>query len=489
MPPSPIAEEERRLSSTPGKKDPEDEVCEIVDELRSSTYLNPIVVSFLKERHQKDLFYEVFARQANLIKSRCQSFEDCHVTVYDKVLLCLTNNGNRFDNAAAQEYFCEEYLGISKDGNPVVAERILRHHIILKAILAQGKDFSPNVHPLGYPWPTSHISVLAAYPEGKYGDKYSSETKYGHRGQDVEEAEAEATRKDEVEQKIERLTSVYQKAKSDFEAVPYRDGIAKLNAARFLRDTAENTVIYFRDVIKAGDVHAASSKMKDLIAELEQNCKMAQASVVTLSGGRMRKFDRHDYEIVSRGGGRGSAYRGSSRRGNASNSGRGRYPAGDRGRISKRYKGSTRGDRRRNVEPIAQRSGFSRDYPLSEHRPFGYTRPVDSYQPRNAEEEEEEDEVTSHSHPYPQRRYPEGSDSPSYGYESRGGRRQREEAEYEDKSLRYGRGFGHEWEEEGKKNYGYEHGYERERERERQRERGYGHGSGSGSGSRRQERY
>ena len=143
--------EEPPSSSSPEKKNPEDEVREIVDQLRSSTYLNPIVVNFLKERRQKDLFYEVFARQANLIKSRVQSFDDCHVTVYDKVLLCLTDNGNRFDNAAAQEYFCEEFLGISKDGNAMVAERILRHHVILKAILAQGKDCSPTVRPLGYP--------------------------------------------------------------------------------------------------------------------------------------------------------------------------------------------------------------------------------------------------------------------------------------------------------------------------------------------------
>ncbi|ERF71711.1 hypothetical protein EPUS_05583 [Endocarpon pusillum Z07020] len=446
-------DEELPLSSSPQKRNPEEEVHEIVEQLRTSAYLNPIVVNFLKERRQKDLFYEVIARQANLIKSRSQSFDDGHITVYDKVLLCLTDNGNRFDNAAAQEYFCEEFLGISKDGNPMVAERILRHHVILKAILAQ-----------------------AANPEGQYGDKYSSETKYGQRGQDIGEAEAEGTKKDTIEHKIERLTSVYQKAKSDFEAVPYRDGIAKLNAARFLRDTAENTVMYFRDVTKSGDGHDVSSKMQDLIAELEQTCKMAQASVVTLSGGRKRKFDRHDYEVASRGG-KGTDSRGpSKRRGSASHTGDG----GDRGRISKRKKGSPRPDRRRNVQPIAQRSGFSREYPLSEHRPFGYTRPVDSYQPGK-----EEEKGTSHSHPYPQRRYPEGSASPNRGYEGRG-RKQREEGMSEDPSLRYGRGFGQEWEEEGRKYYGYE----REREREREHGHSYGHGSsGYGGGGGRQERY
>ncbi|KAF7510367.1 hypothetical protein GJ744_006863 [Endocarpon pusillum] len=467
-------DEELPLSSSPQKTHPEEEVGEIVEQLRSSAYLNPIVVDFLKERRQKDLFYEVIARQANLIKSRSQSFADGHVTVYDKVLLCLTDNGNRFDNAAAQEYFCEEFLGISKHGNPMVAERILRHHVILKAILAQ-----------------------AAYPEGQYGDKYSSQTKYGHRGQDIDEAEAEAEgeKKATIEHKIERLTSVYQKAKLDFEAVPYRDGIAKLNAARFLRDTAENTVMYFRDVTKSGDGYGVSSKMQDLIAELEQTCKMAQASVVTLSGGRKRKFDRHDYEVASRGGkvtddrhdyevasrgGKGTDYRHdyevasrggkgtdsrrfSKRRGSASHTGDGRHPGGGRGRISKRYKASPRPDRRRNVEPIAQ--GISQDYPLNEQRPFGYTRPVDSYQPGK------EEKGASHSHPYPQRRYPEGSASPNH-----------------DPSLRYGRGFGQEWEEggEGRTDYGYEHehGYEREHRH------GHGHGSsGYGGASGRQERY
>lgn len=278
-----------------------------------------------------------------------------------------------------------------------------------------------------------------------------------------------------MEHKIERLTSVYQKAKSDFEAVPHRDAIAKLNAARFLRDTAENTVMYFREVTKSGDGRDVSSKMKDLIAELEQTCKIAQASVVTLSGGRKRKFDRHDYEVASQGG-KGTDSRGSpERRGSATQTGGGRHLAGDRGRVSKRYRGSPRPDRRRNVIPIAQRSGFSRDYPLSEHRPFGYTRPVDSYQPGK-----EEKEGTSHSHTYPQRRYPEGSASPNYGYEGRSGRKQREEGKSEDPSLRYGRGFGEEWEEEGKKHYSYG----------REREHGHGHGSGGyGGGSGRQERY
>lgn len=132
------------LSPLSERKDPDDEVRETVHSLLDSTYLNPIVEKFLEDPRQKDLFLEVFARQANLIKSRCQSFDDGHVTVYDKVLLKLTENGNIFDSVAAQEYFCEEFLGISKDGSPFVAEQILQQNVVLKAILAQGKDVFPT---------------------------------------------------------------------------------------------------------------------------------------------------------------------------------------------------------------------------------------------------------------------------------------------------------------------------------------------------------
>lgn len=141
------------FSSSPHdhRKNPDDEVRDIVKSLLGSTYLNPIVGKFLEDPVHRDLFLEVFARHANLIKSRCQSFDDGHVTVYDKVLLGLTDNGNRFDSVAAQEYFCEEFLGISKDGNPIEAEKILEQNLVLKAILAQGKDTPSEARVSGIP--------------------------------------------------------------------------------------------------------------------------------------------------------------------------------------------------------------------------------------------------------------------------------------------------------------------------------------------------
>lgn len=127
-------------SSPHGKKDPDDEVREIVNSLIPSTYLNPAVEKFLQDPGQKQLFLETFARQIDLIKSRNQSFENGHITIYDKVLLRLTDNGNSLGSVAAQEYFCEEYLGLGKNGDPEVAQKILDQNVALKVILARGKD-------------------------------------------------------------------------------------------------------------------------------------------------------------------------------------------------------------------------------------------------------------------------------------------------------------------------------------------------------------
>ena len=126
----------------PGRAGPEDEVHELLQKVSASAYLNPAVREFLKDPVQKTLFLELFARQVNLIKARCQAFEECHVTVFDKVLLKLTENGNNLDWDAAQEFFCEEYLGISRNCGRKQATQIMDQNIVLKAILARGKAWS-----------------------------------------------------------------------------------------------------------------------------------------------------------------------------------------------------------------------------------------------------------------------------------------------------------------------------------------------------------
>jgi len=106
------------------------------------TSLNPTLATFLAEH--KTLFQEILARQIHLIKSRSQAFEDCHITVYDKVLLALTKNGNDLETPAAIEYFCEEYLAINPNGVPAQNQKILQRSVALPLLLSQGKKTFPS---------------------------------------------------------------------------------------------------------------------------------------------------------------------------------------------------------------------------------------------------------------------------------------------------------------------------------------------------------
>lgn len=82
----------------------------LVAQARMVDRLDPCIEAFLTTNRSH--FFLTFARRLDLIKSRSQAFEDCHVTVFDKVLLELTQNGDNLENPPAIHYFCEEFLAI-----------------------------------------------------------------------------------------------------------------------------------------------------------------------------------------------------------------------------------------------------------------------------------------------------------------------------------------------------------------------------------------
>ena len=275
------------------------------------------------------------------------------------------------------------------------------------------------------------------------------------------------------------------------------DSVAKLNAARFLRDTAENTIMYFRDAPKSGVGQLSSNRMKELMADLQSTCKAAQASVVTLSGGRKRKFDRHAFEVLPRKAKYDRSYHDQhrSRRDDHSPPIR---PRAERDRGSKRWQDSERAVRPRVKEWQTQQSDFGEQNPAGfdynqgyghdygrehahdygrEHghdydydydegqfrergygathdlahdqsqRSIGYNRPVDSYQPGT------EAAASTHAHPFHSEPYPE---SRSWTYEG--------QQEFASAAEQYGQGYGH------------GHG----QEEEYGHWRGHGHGRGGG---------
>lgn len=79
-----------------------------------------------------------------------------------------------------------------------------------------------------------------------------------------------------------RIWKVYENAKEEFYAIDDPTSVEKQEAAKFLRDTAENTLYHLSD--KDAD--------PQLTAELGRALTVAKHTAETLSGGRKRKFDQ-----------------------------------------------------------------------------------------------------------------------------------------------------------------------------------------------------
>lgn len=135
-------------SSSPTKysADPAGQVEELLAQAQIAVELDPRVERFVVENCND--FFTAFMRQVNLIKSRSQAFEDCHVTVFDKVLLELTQNGNNLKNAPAVRYFCEEFLGIPSNASGVQKTAMLAGAINASSLEDPGKASQLSLHEL-----------------------------------------------------------------------------------------------------------------------------------------------------------------------------------------------------------------------------------------------------------------------------------------------------------------------------------------------------
>lgn len=102
-----------------------------------------------------------------------------------------------------------------------------------------------------------------------------------------------------LDESIERMLSTYMKAKDDYHALGNASRTEKLDAVKFLRDTAENTLNYLR-------AHGLADHQ--LVPELQRSFEMAKDTATVLSGGRKRRFEILDED-------RGRFSRGGFRRG------------------------------------------------------------------------------------------------------------------------------------------------------------------------------
>lgn len=128
------------FSSSPTRysSGPAEEVSTILTKASNVTQLDPALQPILVAN--RTAFIETFSRRVELIKSRSQAFQDSHVTVFDKVLLALTQNGNDLENSAAITYFCAEFLGITNHATSAQKEAILSNATIAHIALTRGED-------------------------------------------------------------------------------------------------------------------------------------------------------------------------------------------------------------------------------------------------------------------------------------------------------------------------------------------------------------
>jgi hypothetical protein len=82
--------------------------------------------------------------------------------------------------------------------------------------------------------------------------------------------------------KVARILAIYVKAKDEYYNLDDSQPVQKLQAARFLRDTAENTLNY---------LHACHCSEHSMIPELAENFEIAKEKATQLSGGRKRRFE------------------------------------------------------------------------------------------------------------------------------------------------------------------------------------------------------
>ena len=85
-----------------------------------------------------------------------------------------------------------------------------------------------------------------------------------------------------ADEKVARIISIYLRAKDDYFSLDDSNLTEKLRAARFLRDTAENSLNY---------LHALDCMEHRLVPELEEIFEHAKNKATQLSGGRKRRFE------------------------------------------------------------------------------------------------------------------------------------------------------------------------------------------------------
>ncbi|ETN42054.1 uncharacterized protein HMPREF1541_03993 [Cyphellophora europaea CBS 101466] len=224
---------------------PDNEVERLISEANQLHTMPPKMQRFL---NTYPLFTRVIARQVRMVTARSQDFDDCQVTIFDKALLVITRNGNDIGSAIPFQFFCQYWC----DYDPAIASPTESMYDMAKfAVLPFDADY------------------YEYYPDDGtlQGGRSSSPIDVSQLGARNQPG-------------LKRLISTYELAVSEYFDVESRHDDQTLRAAKYLRDTAENTIAYLKET----DIDRGK------LSEIEAMYETAKQVVQNLTG-RVRKFD------------------------------------------------------------------------------------------------------------------------------------------------------------------------------------------------------
>ncbi|KXG47780.1 uncharacterized protein PGRI_016500 [Penicillium griseofulvum] len=228
--------------------------------LKWSEVMNPsqLLKKLVGNREHARALSHGLRRQVKSIRDRSQSYDDGQVTIYDRVLLRLYDEGHTMQHYGVLEFYLAEYLGTKNCRSENESNAVIAAHFAAQRILDNG--------------PIPKIPVTAT-------DTVEGATEDANASKSPQSSSASKS------PNTEKLIRVYQKAKADYYILEVTEcHRERTNSVRFLRDTAENLLRYLKAV----------DKDNDLIPEIEAIIQVSQAHASQLAGGRKRKFEHMD---------------------------------------------------------------------------------------------------------------------------------------------------------------------------------------------------
>ncbi|KAK2877223.1 hypothetical protein FQN49_001322 [Arthroderma sp. PD_2] len=230
-----------------------------------------------------ELFNYVFKHHIYLIRSRSQAFEDAHITVYDKALLILTNNGNRLSHFGAIELFKDEVLGIRREDDIGKLDALFSKNIALRAILGHVTGWKKESGAGTGPEQPQSVAMTPAASRKEV--KVAGIAQQGQLAPEPLTPPPSALKR-ELDGQLATMLKTFATAQLEHDFVTEAKNQAKYKAARFLSDSAENSLRHLRD-------HDPEHYM---VPVLKQAFNKAQREIVEMKRGKKRSFDMSDKE-------------------------------------------------------------------------------------------------------------------------------------------------------------------------------------------------